>query len=464
MKKAKEGLVDVIVGLQWGDEGKGKFIDTLVKSLSKKHKLLVARSQGGANAGHSILWGNKKVVFHIVPSGILEKNTHNLIGAGVNIDVVSLKTEIDEIKNIAPWWHKNLFIAKEASVVVPTAKLIEGVEKNRRGFGGIGTTGKGIGPTYSDFYGRTDDLAVYEIEDEKSFKQRYEEIKKSHLKKLSGRYDTKIDKKKLTNDEKTFFEGVKFLRNLNLVSCHDFINKEIKSGKKIIAEGAQGTLLDVRFGTRFDVTSSHTISSGVCVGLGIPPRSINKVLGVMKVYATRVGNGPLPTEIGGKKSFKWAKIKKRTDEENLNYDINDKNPFKQGIALRSLAREYGATTGRLRRVGWLDLPLARYAIAINGLTHLGITKIDILDTFKEIPICISYKGNKPIDMNQLDKVKPVYKIFPGWLKNTRGCTSFKDLPKKAQSYLKFIEKELGVPIAFISTGPKRDEMIDLKKF
>lgn len=461
--KKKNGFIDVVVGLQWGDEGKGKFIDFLVTSLNKKQKLLVARFQGGANAGHSIFWGNRQVVFHIVPSGILEKNTHNLIGAGVNIDVVSLKKEIEEIKSFAPWWQKNLFVAREASIVVPTAKLIEGVETNRRGFGNIGTTGRGIGPTYSDFYGRTDDLAVYEIENEKLFKKRYQDIKASHLKTLTGKYKVKIDAKKLAKDEAAFFDGIKFLRGLNIVACHGFLTEETDNGRKVIAEGAQGTLLDVRFGTRLDVTSSYTTSAGVCVGLGMPPSSIGKTIGVIKAYATRVGNGPVPTEIGGQSSFKWASIKKRKDEEKLNYDINDKNPLHQSIALRTLGKEYGATTGRLRRVAWFDLPLAKYAIAINGVTHLGITKMDILDTLEKIPVCIGYKNFKYIDMNKLDQAKPIYKIFPGWKESTGGCTSYHDLPQKAKTYLKFIEKELGIPIAFISTGPKRNEMIDMKK-
>lgn len=453
-----------VLGLQWGDEGKGKFIDFLVKTKSKKEKLLVARFQGGSNAGHSIFFEDKQIVFHIVPSGILEKNTHNLIGAGVNIDVVSLKKEINEIKSFTPWWHKNLFVSREANIVVPTAKLIEGVEKNRRGFGNIGTTGKGIGPTYSDFYGRTDDLAVYEIEDEKVFKKRYQEIKNSHLKTLSGKYEAKVDEKKLLEAEKIFFDGVKFLRTLNIVSCHNFLTNARNKGRQIIAEGGQGTLLDVRFGTRFDVTSSHTTSAGVCAGLGLPPSTIGNTLGVFKAYATRVGNGPMPTEIGGKESFKWASIKKRKDEENLNYDINDTNSLRQGIAIRAIGKEYGATTGRLRRVAWLDLPLMKYAIALNGITHLGITKIDILDDLKKIPVCVSYKNSTYIDMNKLDKMTPFYKTFPGWKKSTRGCTSYKDLPKEAKTYLKFIEKKLGVPIAFISTGPKREEMIVMKKF
>lgn len=464
LNKIKKDFVDVVVGLQWGDEGKGKFIDFLVTSLSQTRKLLVARFQGGANAGHSVFWENRQIVFHIIPSGILEKNTHNLVGAGVNIDVVSLKKEIEEIKDFAPWWRNNLFIAKEASIVVPTAKLIEGVETNRRGFGNIGTTGRGIGPTYSDFYARTDDLAVYEIEDEIFFKERYRDIKESHLKTLIGRYKAKVDEEKLAKDEKEFFEGIKFLRTLNIVPCQNFLADEIRNSRQVIAEGAQGTLLDVRFGTRLDVTSSHTTSAGVCVGLGLPPSSIGKVIGVCKAYVTRVGNGPVPTEIGDKESFEWVSTHKRADEEKLNYDLNDKNPLHQGIAIRTLGKEYGATTGRLRRVGWLDLPLAKYAISLNGLTHLGIVKVDVLDTLKEIPICVSYENSGDVDMNNLDKVKPVYKIFPGWQKNTKGCTSYNELPKEAKTYLKFIENELGVPIAFISTGPERDEMIDMKKF
>lgn len=464
----RKNKITPIIGLQWGDEGKGKFIDYLVTNWSKRHKLLVARFQGGANAGHTVFFDQKnkqmQFVFHIVPSGLLEKNTINLVGAAVNIDVDSLKKEIEEIKAIAPWWKKNLFIAKEANVVVPTAKLIEAVEKNRRGFGNIGTTGRGIGPTYSDFYARTDDLAVYEVADKKLFQKRYREIKNSHLDTITKKYGAKLDQKKLAEMEKSFFAGVEFLRKLNTVSSASFLSQAKREGRVILAEGAQGTLLDVRFGTRFDVTSSHTTSAGVAPGLGVPPQDVGTVLGICKAYATRVGNGPMPTELGGVAAFKWAGTHKRKDEENLAYDINDRNALHQGIALRTLGSEYGATTGRLRRVGWLDLPLLKHAISLNGSTAIGLTKLDILDGLKEIPVCVAYKNAKEIDMNNLEKVKPVYKVFKGWQGSTRGATLYKELPKRAKEYLKFIEKELGVPIVFISTGPKRNEMIDLKKF
>lgn len=457
-KNTKKALV--ILGLQWGDEGKGKFIDFLVNSLGKTDNLLVARFQGGSNAGHSIEFGDRQVIFHSIPSGMLEKNTYNLIGAGVNIDVTSVKKEIEDIQDIAPWWHDTLFVAKEASVVVPTAKLIDNAQEKGRGDKKIGTTGKAIGPTYADFYGRTDDLAVYEIQNEEVFQKRYKEIKESHLKVLSGKYGFEIDQEAFKIEEEKFFEGIKFLRNLNIVSCQAFMQESINSGRQVFAEGAQGTLLDVRFGTRRDVTSSHTTSAGVCVGLGIAPSVIGNVIGVCKAYATRVGSGPFPTEIGGLEASAWAGSHKRLDEESLGYDINDADPMHQGIALRTLGKEYGATTGRLRRCGWLDLPLAKYAIDLNGLTHLGITKLDILDTLNEIQVCIGYEGTESVDMNMLDQMKPIYKVFPGWKKDTRGCTSYKELPTEARNYLEFIERELGVPIAFISTGPKRDEMID----
>ncbi len=460
MEKNKKA--SVILGLQWGDEGKGKFIDFLVTSLGKVNKLLVARFQGGSNAGHSIEFGDRQVVFHSIPSGMLEKNTFNLIGAGVNIDAVSVKKEIEEIKDIAPWWHDTLFIAKEATIVVPTAKLIDNAQEKGRGDKKIGTTGKAIGPTYSDFYGRTDDLAVYEILDEEIFQKRYQEIKDSHLKILSGKYDFKINEEEFKIEEGKFFEGIKFLRSLNIISCHAFMQKNMNTGRQVIAEGAQGTLLDVRFGTRRDVTSSHTTSAGACVGLGIAPSAIGDVIGVCKAYATRVGSGPFPTEIGGLEADAWASTHKRLDEENLGYDVNDKIPMHQGIALRTIGKEYGATTGRLRRVGWLDLPLAKYAVSLNGITHLGITKLDILDTLDEIPVCVAYENMDFVDMNMLDKMKPIYKVFPGWKKDTRGCTSYDELPLEAKNYLEFIENELHVPVAFISTGPKRDEMIDKK--
>lgn len=463
MQDTKIQKVRVIVGLQWGDEGKGKFIDFLVLFLSKLQKLTVARFQGGSNAGHSIEFGDKHVVFHAIPSGMLQKDTHNLIGAGVNVDVVSIQKEIGEIADIAPWWKETLFVAKEATVVVPTGKLIDTTQESQRGEGKIGTTGKAIGPTYADFYGRTDDLSVAEAIDETLFQKRYEEIKASHIKTLTGKYGITIDTKMLEEEEKKFFDGIAFLRTLNIVPCHAFTQKSIKEGRQVIAEGAQGTLLDVRFGTRRDVTSSHTTSAGACVGLGIAPQTIGDVLGICKAYTTRVGSGPFPTEMGGVEGATWASTHNRTDEENMGCDINEADVLRQGIALRTLGKEYGATTGRLRRCGWLDLPLVKYACDLNGVTSLGITKLDVLDTLDQIPVCVSYEGLDGVDITDLKNAKPVYKVFPGWKSNTRGCTSYDELPQAAKDYLAFIEAQLQVPITFISTGPKRDEMIEIKK-
>lgn len=453
-KKAK-----VILGLQWGDEGKGKFIDYLVTTLSKNEKLLVARFQGGSNAGHSIYFGDKSFVFHSIPSGILEKNTINLIGAGVNVDVLSIQKEIEEIKEIAPWWKDNLYIALEASVVVPSAKLIDNAQEASRGAKKIGTTGKAIGPTYSDFYARTDDLSVYEILDKDIFEKRYQEIKESHLKIIQGKLGFEFSQEDFKNEENKFFEGVEFLRNLKIVPCHSFLEEKIKEGYQLMAEGAQGTLLDVRFGSRRDVTSSHTTSGGVCVGLGIAPSKIGDVIGICKAYATRVGSGPFPTEIGGEVASSWADTHRRADEEGLNYEINDTDPLHQGIALRTVGKEYGATTGRLRRCGWLDLPLLKYAISINGVTELGITKLDVLDELKDIPVCTSYENLTGINMNDLKNVKPIFKKLKGWQKSTRGITNYNDLPEEAKEYLNFIEEETGIPIKLVSTGPKREEMI-----
>ncbi len=455
--------VQVILGLQWGDEGKGKFIDFLVLFLSKVNALSVARFQGGSNAGHSIEFGDRHVVFHAIPSGMLQKDTQNLIGAGVNVDVVSIQKEIAEIADIAPWWKETLFIAKEATVVVPTGKLIDATQEAQRGDGKIGTTGKAIGPTYADFYGRTDDLSVAEAVDEELFKKRYQEIKDSHIKTLSGKYGVAVDLVALAQEEEKFFAGIAFLRTLKIVPCHAFMQHSMKEGRQVIAEGAQGTLLDVRFGTRRDVTSSHTTSAGACVGLGIAPSAIGDVLGICKAYTTRVGAGPFPTEMGGTEAALWASTHNRSDEENMGCDINDTDVLRQGIALRTLGKEYGATTGRLRRCGWLDLPLVKYACDLNGVTSLGITKLDVLDTLEQIPVCIQYEGEVGVDISNLKNAKPVYKIFPGWKSSTRGCTSYDALPAAAKEYLHFIEQEIGVPITFISTGPKRDEMIEIKK-
>lgn len=454
-----QNKIKVIVGLQWGDEGKGKFIDFLVSSENKNKKLVVARFQGGSNAGHSIEFGDRHIVFHALPSGMLNENAENLIGAGVNVDAVSLQKEIEEIKDIAPWWRKNLYLSREATVVVPTAKLMDNAQELERGVKKIGTTGRAIGPTYSDFYGRTDDLAVYEALDEDLFRKRYAEIRNSHLKILSGRFDLSIDEKELAEEEKKFFDGVEFLRGLQSVTCQGFVREKLSSGKEFLAEGAQGTLLDVRFGSRRDVTSSYTTSAGACVGLGAAPSDIGSVLGISKAYATRVGAGPFPTELGGKEAEEWAATKKRQDEADLSYDINEENAFRQGIALRNAGQEYGATTGRLRRCGWLDLPLLKYAIELNGVTELGITKLDVLDGLKEIEVCVGYENMPRPDMNRLREVRPVYKKLPGWQESTRGCTSYEKLPKEAQEYIKFIEKETGVPVTLISTGPGRNEMI-----
>jgi adenylosuccinate synthase len=454
MKKVK-----VILGLQWGDEGKGKFIDYLVTSLITNEKLVVARFQGGSNAGHSIQFGDKSFVFHALPSGVLEKDTENLVGAGVNLDVVSIKKEVEEIQSIAPWWKENLYIALEASVVVPTAKLVDNAEEAGRGVKKIGTTGKAIGPTYSDFYARTDDLGVYEAINEEVFQKRYKEIKESHLRTLKGKFGFEVNEEEFKQEEEKFLEGIKFLRTLNLVSCHNFIEDRFKKDSQLLAEGAQGTLLDVRFGSRRDVTSSYTTAGGVCVGLGVAPSKIGEVIGICKAYATRVGSGPFPTELGGKSASLWADTHKRVDEEGLNYEINDTDPLHQGIALRTVGKEYGATTGRLRRCGWLDLPLLKYAIAINGVTELGITKLDILDGLKEIPVCVGYEGINEVNMNNLNNVVPVYKNLPGWQRSTKGTTFYDELPKEAKEYLNFIEQETGVPIKLISTGPKREEMI-----
>jgi adenylosuccinate synthase len=313
--------IKVILGLQWGDEGKGKFIDYLVTNLSKEEKLLVARFQGGSNAGHSIQFADKSFVFHSIPSGILEKNTLNLIGAGVNVDVLSIEKEIEEIKDIAPWWKDNLYVALEASVVVPSAKLIDNAQEASRGAKKIGTTGKAIGPTYSDFYARTDDLAVYEVMNKEVFEKRYKEIKESHLKIIQGKLGFEFSQEDFKTEEEKFFKGVEFLRNLKIVPCHSFLEEKTKEGYQILAEGAQGTLLDVRFGSRRDVTSSHTTSGGVCVGLGVAPSQIGDVIGICKAYATRVGSGPFPTELGGEVASTWADTHKRSDEEGLNYQI-----------------------------------------------------------------------------------------------------------------------------------------------
>ena len=451
----EERPVAVVLGLQWGDEGKGKIVDFILKKYS-----LVARFQGGANAGHSIKVGDTTYVFHIVPSGILHKDIYNLVGAGVVLDPTSLEKEIAEIKNVAPWWKENLFIANEATLTLPTHKLLDKAEESGRASSKIGTTQKGIGPTYTDFYARSHAIFVEDIMlGDEIFKQKYEEVKNNHLRIIQTLHNYNIDQNELDTMEKEFFQAIAFMKGLQFVSCHDFMFSYINAGKKILAEGAQGTLLDVRFGTRPNVTSSNTITAGVCTGLGVPPHVVGDVYGVFKAYTTRVGSGPFPTEFGGEDAAKWASTHTRTDEEKLAYDVNNTDQLQKGIALRKLGFEYGATTGRPRRCGALDLPLLKYAIAINGVNKLVMTKSDIIDTMEEIPVCVAYEGLEHPNLASLETMKPVYKTFKGWNSKTYGMNTYEQLPQEAKDYIAFIESEVGVPVSYISTGPERDEII-----
>ena len=416
--------VDILLGLQWGDEGKGKIVDVLTPKYD-----IIARFQGGPNAGHSLEFNNIKHVLHTIPSGIFHKETKNIIGNGVVIDPVIFKDEIDKLKKISNDIN-NLFISKKAHLIIPTHRIIDAATEKSKGKTKIGSTLKGIGPTYKDKTGR-DGLRVGDIIS-RDFLEKYSILKEKHLSILKMyNYDFDIEKY-----EKDFFEGIEEIKKFQLIDSEFDINKSISENKKILAEGAQGTLLDIDFGSYPFVTSSNTVSAGACIGLGISPKKIGEIHGIFKAYCTRVGSGPFPTEL---------------------FD-ND------GELLRKYGNEFGSTTGRPRRCGWMDLVALKYVVMINGVTQLIMTKSDVLDSFDTIKIATAYKINDkiienfPYEIN--DDIKPIYKEFKGWKTDTSNIKNKKDLPKELLTYIKFIEDEVGVPIKIISVGPDRNQTIN----
>ena len=421
-------MVDVILGLQWGDEGKGKIVDFFAKDYD-----VVARFQGGPNAGHTLYVNDKKVVLHQIPSGVFHQGIINLIGNGVVLDPITLKKECDTVASFGVDLKKNLFIAERTHLIIPTHRALDKAAELAKGNEKIGSTLKGIGPTYMDKTGRNG-LRVGDLLD-KDFKSHYNKLKAKHQQLLDN-YNFQED---IADWENDFFEAVEFLKQLNIVNGEYFINEKIKAGKRILAEGAQGTMLDVDFGTFPFVTSSNTTTAGVCSGLGIAPQHIRDVIGITKAYCTRVGSGPFPTE-----------LEDETGEE-----------------LRKLGSEFGATTGRPRRCGWIDLVALNFACMINGVTKIVMTKADVLDTFKELQVCTDYnidgKNTRQMPL-QMERTKPVpvYKSFPGWSTSSSAANLYSNLPDTMKEYINFINGYLGVNIHYISNGPGRDQIIEVK--
>ncbi|MBF1433148.1 MAG: adenylosuccinate synthase [Prevotella nanceiensis] len=419
--------VDVLLGLQWGDEGKGKVVDVLTPQYD-----VIARFQGGPNAGHTLEFEGEKYVLRSIPSGIFQGGKVNIIGNGVVLAPDLFMQEVKELEKSGHNLKDRLKISTKAHLIMPTHRLIDAAQEAKKGKNKVGTTGKGIGPTYTDKISRTG-LRVGDILD--NFKEKYEAHKAAHLDQLKALNYTDFD---ITEIEKTWLEGIEFMKNFQFVEGEYTVNNYLKEGKSVLCEGAQGTMLDVDFGSYPFVTSSNTICSGACSGLGIGPNKIGDVFGIMKAYCTRVGSGPFPTEL--------------FDEE--------------GKKIRDLGHEYGAVTGRERRCGWIDLVALKYAIMINGVTKLIMMKSDVLDTFATIKACVAYNINGKITTElpyDLAKdVEPVYKEIKGWQTDLTQCTSEEQLPQAFLDYITFLEKELETPISIISVGPDRAQTITRK--
>jgi adenylosuccinate synthase len=416
--------LDVLLGLQWGDEGKGKIVDVLTPEYD-----IITRFQGGPNAGHTLEFNSVKHILHTIPSGIFRKDQINIVGNGLVLDPIVFKQEIDAIKKLGVDLCTKLFISKKAHLILPSHRILDAASEASKGKTKIGSTLRGIAPTYMDKTGRNG-LRVGDI-NSKDFNKKYEFLKSKH-KELLKLYDYKYDIEKY---EDAWFEGIEEMKKFNLVDSELLINNYLKENKTILAEGAQGTLLDIDFGSYPYVTSSNTICAGACTGLGIAPNKIGEVYGIFKAYCTRVGSGPFPTE-----------------QTNV-----------IGKLLREKGQEYGATTGRPRRCGWLDLPALRYSIMLNGVTQLFMTKADVLSGFSHIKVCTKYKINAdeieylPFDLYQVSE--PVFKELDGWEKDIAKITSKEEIPGELNNYMSFIEKEVGVPITIVSVGPDREQII-----
>ncbi|MBK8521835.1 MAG: adenylosuccinate synthase [Chitinophagaceae bacterium] len=418
-------MVDVILGMQWGDEGKGKIVDYFAKNYD-----VIARFQGGPNAGHTLYVDGKKIVLHQIPSGIFHEDKVNLIGNGVVLDAITLKRECENVAAFGVDYKKNLFISERAHLILPTHRALDKASEMSKGNEKIGSTLKGIGPAYMDKTGRNG-LRVGNLLD-KSFTTDYIKLRMKHQRLLDN-FNFQED---ISAWEEEFFEAMEFLREFKIVNGEYFINEKIQKGQRVLAEGAQGSMLDVDFGTFPFVTSSNTISAGVCTGLGIAPQKIKEVFGISKAYCTRVGSGPFPTEL--------------LDET--------------GEQLRKTGNEFGSTTGRPRRCGWIDLVALQFACMINGVTQIIMTKADILDELDELKVCNGYNINGkaidyvPFQMNKVD-IEPVYKSFKGWQKDITAITEFDALPAEMKTYIDYLNRFLGVPVKYISNGPGRDQLV-----
>ncbi|WP_369996332.1 adenylosuccinate synthase [Winogradskyella sp.] len=419
--------VDLLLGLQWGDEGKGKIVDVFTSKYD-----IIARFQGGPNAGHTLVFNGRKHVLHTIPSGIFHDNTINLVGNGVVIDPVIFKKELDKLDEQNVDYKTSLCISRKAHIILPTHRLLDAASEASKGKAKIGSTLKGIGPTYMDKTGRNG-IRVGDIE-LADWKEKYRALANKHEAMIDFyNVDIQYDLKDLETD---FFEAIETLKSLKFIDSEEFIHQAQASGKSILAEGAQGSLLDIDFGTYPFVTSSNTTAAGACTGLGVAPNQIGDVFGIFKAYTTRVGSGPFPTEL---------------------FD-------KDGETMARVGHEFGATTGRPRRCGWLDLVALRYACQVNGVTQLIMMKGDVLSGFKTLKVCTAYKykgetiHHLPYNIEE-ENVTPIYTEVKGWAEDLTGMTESTQLPKEFNEYVEFLENELNIPITIVSVGPDRKQTI-----
>lgn len=415
-------MIDILLGLQWGDEGKGKIVDVLAPDYK-----VVARFQGGPNAGHTLEFDGKKHVLHQIPSGIFRDDCINIIGNGVVLDPIIFRKEIVGLASYSINFKKNLFISKKTAIIIPTHRILDAAYENAKGKEKIGSTLKGIGPTYSDKIARQG-LRLGDILSP-NFKEKYQKLVVTH-KQILANFKHEYNLEEL---EKEFFDAVEFIKEFNLVDGEYLINEQLSNNTKILAEGAQGSLLDIDFGSYPFVTSSSTTAAGVCSGLGVAPSKIGEVYGIFKAYCTRVGSGPFPTEL---------------------FDVDGERMRKEG-------NEFGSTTGRPRRCGWMDIPALKYSIMLNGVTQLIMMKVDVLNIFDEIKVCTHYEmpdgtliDQMPFDICDIE-LKPVYVSFKGWEASLNGITDFENMPDPLKQYTAYLEREVGVPITYVSTGPDR---------
>jgi len=417
-------FIDVLLGLQWGDEGKGKIVDYLADRYD-----IICRFQGGPNAGHTIVIDGKKHVLHTIPSGVFRKNVINVIGNGVVIDPIVMARELKHLEDNGVD-TSNILVARKAHLILPTHRYLDMGSEASKGKEKIGSTLRGIGPTYMDKTGRNG-LRVGDIENP-NFNKKYEALKKKHL--SLGQIYPKIDFN-VDEEEQKWFESLEILKKLTFIDNSYYVNEALSQGKKILAEGAQGSMLDIDYGTYPYVTSSNTLTAGVCVGLGVAPQRIGKVFGISKSYCTRVGSGPFPTEL---------------DNE-------------LGEELRQIGAEFGATTGRPRRTGWIDLPQLKYTIMLNGVNHLCITKMDCLNTFEHIEVATEYKVDgkltKQLPYELEGDLEPQYTKLKGWNQDINSIRDFGKMPTEVKDYIAFLESYLGVQVTMLSTGPEREALI-----